>query len=215
MLGCWVVVKIGKSNYSQNMTLNFFDENCAVALLIVNKVEKLPSIAIDSIRKVCNAPIYVGYTNYSDVASLSEFSNLYLVDLSSHLAEIDLPHSSGYLDYNNPDFYQLVQLKWHLFEKLFNNQVKDCDFLVYSDFDVCWIEDPLHFLKEIFEKNSEVQVCVQDASAKLAQKSLCMGLVAFRNSAESLTIINDGKTLSVPNSVPMDAERFTPMKIGM
>ena len=177
------------------MTLNFFDENCAVALLIVNKVEKLPSIAIDSIRKVCNAPIYVGYTNYSDVASLSEFSNLYLVDLSSHLAEIDLPHSSGYLDYNNPDFYQLVQLKWHLFEKLFNNQVKDCDFLVYSDFDVCWIEDPLHFLKEIFEKNSEVQVCVQDASAKLAQKSLCMGLVAFRNSAESLTIINDGKTL--------------------
>jgi hypothetical protein len=28
-------------------------------------------------------------------------------------------------------------------------------------------------------------------------------------------VINDGKTLSVQNSVPKDAERFTPMKIGM
>jgi len=177
------------------MTLNFFDGNCAVALLIVNEVDKLPSIAINSIRKVCDAPIYVGYTNYSDVAALSVFSNLYFVDLGSHLADIDLPQSSGYLDYNNPDFYQLVQLKWHLFEELLNNQVKDCAFLVYSDFDVCWIEDPRHFLKEIFERNSEVHVCVQDASAKLAQKSLCMGLVAFRNSTESLAIINDAKKL--------------------
>lgn len=195
MFGCSVVVNIGKSNYPQSMTLKLSVENCAVALLIVNKVEKLPFIAINSIREVCNAPIFVGYTNYSDVASLSEFSNLYLIDLSSHLADFNLPHSSEYLDYNNPDFYQLVQLKWHLFEKLLKDQMNDCAFLVYSDFDVCWIENPIHFLAEIFERNSEVQVCVQDASAKLAQKSLCMGLVAFRNSRESLAIINDAKKL--------------------
>ena len=190
-----MVVKGVNSNYHRSMDSNQSQTNWAVALLIINKVEKLPSLAIKSIRNVCDAPIFIGYTRIADVHSLSGIPNLHLVDLSSYLAEIELGDSSGYLDYNNQDFYQLVQLKWHLFEELLSIHIPTCNFLVYSDFDVIWNENPEDFLRNIFLNNNEVEICVQDASAKIAKRSLCMGFIAFRNSNEALSIISSAKEL--------------------
>lgn len=171
------------------------DGNSAIALLIINQISQLPEMVISSIRKITDAPIYVGFVDYDDVVRLSIFQNLFFVDLSQFLGELDTSVSEGYKDYNNPDFYRLVRLKWYFYLELLDKHARDSNYIIYSDFDVCWIENPENYFRQVFEENNMVEVCVQDATAKFAQRALCMGMFAFRNSSGARDLIQQALEL--------------------
>lgn len=162
-----------------------------IALLIVNKVPNLPEIAIQSLRLNAKSVILVGYLRENDVSHLRKFENLQFINLSNEAQLLGIAPLGDYQDYNSQDFFGLVQLKWVLFEKIFDNYV--FDFLIYSDLDVVWLESPESYLNSIFQQYPHVSVCIQDATVRTSYKSLCMGFVTFKNDVTSRSIIKSCK----------------------
>lgn len=173
------------------MSRSSSNSNTAICLLLINKIDTLPLLSIESIRNYSSNPIYIGYLDFKDVEDLSEISNIIFIDLSesAELLELSNDSSKGYSDYSSEYFFSLVQLKWQLFKEVLSDE--NIEYLVYTDADVLWLDKASDYVVSIFENNFDIHVCVQDATFKNSRRDLCMGFFAMRNSSETRALINE------------------------
>jgi hypothetical protein len=164
---------------------SMLNKSCAVAFLIVNRIEKLPEVAISSVLEKCSADIIIGYVNELDLPSNISNERIKTVKLSPSidlLKSISLS-SKDYVDFSRKEFFQLVQLKWLLFETILS---QGYEYVVYSDTDVIWLKNPIPSLITTFEKNQKVHLQVQSFTNDPSKVELCMGFIAIRNSELAL-----------------------------
>lgn len=160
-----------------------------IALLVINKIDYLGDLALQSILRTTNAPIIVGYLDPGDVNGLRKYPGVTFVQLKHEAAKIGVQSFENYQDYATESFFKLVQLKWPLFKQA--SVIFDSEFVIYSDLDVIWIESPENYLHDVYEDNKEVNICIQDATFKGSTKALCMGFVSFRNNTRSEEILEE------------------------
>lgn len=165
-----------------------------IAILIVNKIEILPTVCVQSILEVTSNNIIIGYVDKADIGSLPEDPRIAYLDLKDEYNELVInANGNNYISFENPEFFKLVKLKWKLFEKIFLNF--ECSFLVYTDIDVIWVKNPIVELEEAFERNLDIIAYVQDYTTQLSVPRLCMGFFAIKNCRESQNLITDCKNL--------------------
>jgi hypothetical protein len=147
----------------------------------------LPEVALESIVKQSSCDIILGYVSKNDVERLNLDPRVKLVDLSSEASELGVVpgKQKTFLD---KDFYNLVQLKWFLI----NRVLKDFsyEYAIYSDLDVVWFGNAELEIKTLFDENPEVEIAVQECTTALSSPYLCMGFVGFRNSLNNFATIN-------------------------
>jgi hypothetical protein len=162
----------------------------SVCLLIINRIPRLPEIAIKSILANFQGRLYIGYLDYADVKDLDDLSDqIICVNLFKEAEKLGITsHISGYRDYLEEDFFKLVQLKWSLFEALLQDDTNR--YLIYSDVDVVWMKSAAQEIVQGFDANPNCHLFVQDVSRQVAKTDLCMGFVGIRNSEISRSIIN-------------------------
>ena len=165
-----------------------------IAILIVNKIEILPTVCIQSILEVTSNNIIIGYVDKADIGSLPEDPRIAYLDLKDEYNELVInANGNNYISFENPEFFKLVKLKWKLFEKIFLNF--ECSFLVYTDIDVIWVKNPIVELQGAFERNLDIIAYVQDYTTQLSVPRLCMGFFAIKNCPESHNLIINCKNL--------------------
>ena len=163
------------------------DPKVAICFLVVNKMKELPEIAITSAHERTGAEIFIGCLDESDLPSLRTDIKVSLIPLENQFAVIDKNLTHDYRDFAHDSFYQIVQLKWQLLQRVFD---LGYDYIIYSDTDVYWNQDPCKELTEVFEKRQQVHVQIQSFSDQASQPKLCMGFVAFRVSDLSREFIS-------------------------
>ncbi len=161
-----------------------------ICYLIVNQITNLPRIAVTSALRNTQCEIYIGYLDMNDLVDLPVNNRLHYVDLTSAALKRGLISGpKGYIDFSNDYFFQLVQLKWDLFEEVL--KLGTADFIVYLDLDVLVIKDLASEFNEVFRENSQVQVLIQDFTFLPSSPRLCMGVFAFRCNESTLAIIKE------------------------
>ena len=159
--------------------------NTLICLLIINKIEVMPGIALKSILNSTAENILIGYLNETDILDLPKSTRVTYVDLLA-LRSIDgVNPTSKYVDFSQEDFYKLVQYKWVLLKYAMTLKFET---VVFSDFDVYWHKSPIAQLNETFISFPEINIQIQTYTSEPAIEKLCMGFVAIRNnpSVESL-----------------------------
>lgn len=151
-------------------------------------MKELPEIAITSAYERTGAEILVGYLDESDLPSLRADIKVNLISLENQFAFEEENRGRVYIDFAQDSFYQIVQLKWQLLQKVFE---MGYDYIIYSDTDVYWNQDPCIELVEVFEKRQKVHVQIQSFTDQGSRPKLCMGFVAFRNSNQAKEFISD------------------------
>ena len=131
-----------------------------------------------------NVPVTVEVINISkndiEFLDLSMFSNL--KEIRAHSNELqfveNLPETLEYIDFSQNQFFQIVQLKWVLISELLRSNYK---YIIYSDVDVVWINNPIPGLEAFFNKNSNIDIQIQSFTHAPEKVRLCMGFIAIRN----------------------------------
>lgn len=164
------------------------DPKVAICFLVVNKMKELPEIAITSAHERTGAEIFIGCLDESDLPSLRADIRVNLVPLENQFSIDDKNLTHVYRDFAHDSFYQIVQLKWQLLQKIFN---LGYDYIIYSDTDVYWNQDPCGELVDVFEKRQQVHVQIQSFTDQASHPKLCMGFVAFRVSDKSREFISN------------------------
>ncbi len=162
----------------------------AVCLLVINKIDHLPKIAVSSILEKSSCHIFIGYLNLEDIRDFYDNPRVSLIDLNlaAKALGIDI-HTSGYQDYLKSDFFKLIQLKWSLLTEV--SKRTNCKYLILNDFDVIWLKDASSFVQRAFEIYQDIQVLIQDNSSNPAEPSLCMGFVVFKLNDNSTALFNE------------------------
>lgn len=158
----------------------------AICFLIINRIEELPRVAIQSALNQTTADIYVGYINDLDIIEIPKDRRIKLVQLSSEdlqLSEI----STNYQSFGSENFYHLVQLKWPLLNKVSGLGYK---YIIYSDIDVVWVGDAAKGIEKTFELFQQAHILVQSFTRSPNDALLCMGIFAFRDSLVSMGFID-------------------------
>lgn len=161
--------------------------NTLICLLVINKIDVMPEIALNSILKSTSEDILIGYINEADIVDLPKSSRITCVNLLE-LRSIDgVNGSAEYVDFSQEIFYKLVQYKWVLLD-----YAKKMNFgtIVFSDFDVYWNKSPIPQLNETFSKFSEINIQIQTYTSVPSNEQLCMGFVAFRNDVSKDNLFN-------------------------
>lgn len=159
-----------------------------ICYLIVNQISNLPKLAITSALKNTSSEIYIGYLNKKDLEELPVSARLHFIDLTSAALDRGLSiKPTGYIDFSNDYFFQLVQLKWDLFKEV--SVLGDVEFVVYLDLDVVVLRDLTLEFSDVFRKNQSVDILVQDFTFLPSSPRLCMGVFAFRCSDSTLSKI--------------------------
>jgi len=159
----------------------------AICFLVINKMQALPEISITSAFDRTEAEILLGFLDEEDLPTLREDIEYTPVPLQALFGVKKYIESREYKDFSEDAFYQIVQYKWQLLQKVLD---MGYDYVIYSDTDVYWNEDPTAELLSVFDSRKEVQVQIQSFTDNPSKPRLCMGFVAFRNSHESLDFIN-------------------------
>jgi len=155
-----------------------------ICYLLINKIPKLPRLAIESALQNTGADIYVGYLNRSDLLDLPINPRINFIDLNEHALQKNLvPETPGYISFDQDFFFQLVQLKWDLFQLVLSET--DADFFVYLDLDVVVLKDLVMEFEGVFRTSPSVEVLVQDFTHEPSVPRLCMGVFALRRSSFS------------------------------
>lgn len=163
--------------------------NFVVALLLINRIDFLPEIAIKSIRKHTDSYIYIGYVNQFDVNHLIGIShNVKFVDLSKNAKKYNLNFSDRYQDYLSNNFFQLVQLKWNLLLEVLN--LEKNKHVIYNDLDVIWLRDITRLFTEKPNISNKL-FFIQDVSREVEIKDLCMGVAIMKNSHITKKILKE------------------------
>jgi hypothetical protein len=153
----------------------------------------MPELSIRSILKSSSNDIYVGYLNLDDLSDLPDHPRIKLIDLNE-MPDKTLFTASGesYLDFTAPDFYRLVQYKWVLLQHVAS---LDFEYIIFSDFDVYWNQDPVLDIAKVFEKYTEIDFQIQTYTSDPSFQELCMGFVAIRNCSRTLLDLDTLKHL--------------------
>ena len=152
-------------------------QRSAICFLVVNQITELPEIAIQSALLCTGNEIFVGYINFADIEKLPKTSRIHFVDLGSPEYNNVFPNSK-YMDFSTASFYEIVQLKWILLQEMLK---LNYEYIIYSDIDVFWIENPVKHLESSFDLYPEIDLFIQSFTTIPDQVKLCMGFVAFRN----------------------------------
>ena len=161
-----------------------------VALLLINRIPKMPLMSISSILKQSNSNLVIGYISEADTSELPKDSRISYLDLSAEALELGIANTDGkYQSFDKDSFFSLVQLKWKLLERLLLSNPEQN--LIYSDLDVFWIRDASQLVEKSFDANPRLNLLIQNFTAEPSLPQLCMGFVAFRNSAQSLAIVRE------------------------
>ena len=159
-----------------------------ICYLLINKIPKLPKLAIESALKNTQSDIFIGYLKESDLFDLPKNSRIHFVDLNVPALHKNLmPDSAGYISFDENFFFQLVQLKWDLFQSVLSNT--NADFLVYLDMDVVVLKDLVTEFEKTFQTLPNVDVLVQDFTHGPSDPRLCMGVFALRNNPFSQDLV--------------------------
>jgi hypothetical protein len=158
--------------------------NYAICFLVINDMQQLPRVAINSVLKNSEAPIYVGYVNEVDVAIVPKHSRVKLI----HLKPFTSNQRGKYQDFGTSGFYEAVYLKWSLFLKLLD---LNYDFVIYNDLDVVWLRNAGEAMKNFFNRIERIDLAFQSFTRDPVGPLLCMGFFAFRNTDFSRRFIRE------------------------
>jgi hypothetical protein len=165
-----------------------------VCLLLINKIEELPIIAIKSILQTSQCKIVVGYIDQEDLSGLPISDRISFQKLE--VSEIGVPlldsESKDYSGWFTENFFRIVQLKWTLIKSQLN---QDFGTIIYSDLDVVWLTDMAKHMNEYFHKFSDVDAAFQSFTYEPENPKLCMGFAAFRNTGRVSDLIKEGHQL--------------------
>ena len=176
------------------MVVSISDSRCAVVFLVINKIQDLPVLAINSILQNSDSPIFIGTVREQDRENLPKNGRITFIDLSTDASRLGIPVGAGiYESFEKDVFFSLVQLKWALFKHV--SAISDCNFLIYNDIDVFWLRPVLPDLLLAFEKSPSSQVMIQHFGWIPGQPQLCMGFVAFRMGAYFDSLVSDASDL--------------------
>lgn len=154
----------------------------AICFLVINQVDELPRVSIKSALKNTDLPILVGYISDDDISSLRDLPVQFV-----RILEVESPSRSGnYSAFDQDEFYRIVMNKWGL---LLQN-LRQYDFLVYSDIDVIWIQDAAREISRIFESRTDKDLVIQSFGNDEVNPNLCMGFLGIRNSDNSVEFLN-------------------------
>ncbi len=153
-----------------------------ICLLLANDMSPVSDMCFASIRRVSSGPIVIGITHDAQRALFPADPNIIFLDLSASLS-LDglkfLETDTKYRAYTNNDFFRVVQLKWDLISKTMRMFPEHN--VLFSDFDVLWISNPLPHLEVFLSSHPNCQIVIQDNSTDLNLFAVCMGFVYFRN----------------------------------
>ena len=176
------------------MALSLHDSNCAVVFLVINKIQDLPVLSINSVLQNSNSPIFIGIVREQDRENLPKDKRITFIDLSAKASELGIPTGAGsYESFEKDVFFSLVQLKWVLFKSVSANS--NFDYLIYNDIDVFWLRPVLPDLLHAFEKLPTTQMMIQHFTWIPGQPQLCMGFVAFRMGNYFDTLVKNASEL--------------------
>ena len=168
--------------------------DASVCLLVINRIETLPVIALKSINANCDAKVYIGYLNIQDVTELLLYKNVIGVELSEAAKDLQLISGpSDYKEFGSYEFFQLVQLKWELI-RIVNHSSKS-KILIYSDLDILWLRNPISVCMQFFEDNIKASLIIQDLTSEPDKPLLCMGFACFRGGKELTSLVQELKIL--------------------
>ena len=176
------------------MAVSIHDSKCAVVFLVINQIQDLPVLAINSVIQNSNSPIFIGTVREQDQEGLPKDARITFIDLSADASELGIPVGTGnYESFEKDVFFSLVQLKWALFKHV--STISGCDFLIYNDIDVFWLRPVLPDLLKAFEKSPATQMMIQHFTWVPGQPQLCMGFVVFRMGNYFDTLVNEASDL--------------------
>ena len=66
-----------------------------VALLLINRIPKMPLMSISSILKQSNSNLVIGYTSEADISELPKDSRISYLDLSAEALELGIANKDG------------------------------------------------------------------------------------------------------------------------
>jgi hypothetical protein len=160
-----------------------------LCFLVINKIDKLPEMAISSLRAVTNSEIYIGFVDDEDIENIPKYSGISYV----RLAPADFSKKQrSYQDFTQNDFFSLVQFKWVLLENVL--EVSRAGIVIYVDLDVLWVQNPIPSIEKLLE-NDDYIIAIQDFTKDVSSPNLCMGFFAIKNSPKSLSLLKDAKML--------------------
>ena len=163
-----------------------------VCLLVVNKIEDLPVIAVQSILEFSESDILIGYIDERDLQKLPKSSRISLVNLQSQNSQIgnETSQPKYYSDWNDQNFYEIIKLKWEL---LIYALSLSYSFVIYSDVDVIWLSDAAQVIQSTFEKRVYLNLQIQSFTYASSSPKLCMGFIALRSNEYSEQILLQSK----------------------
>jgi hypothetical protein len=172
--------------------------NGVICYLLINKIPKLPRLAIESALQNTDSDIYVGYLNKSDLSDLPINSRIHFIELKEQALKKNLvPKTSGYVSFDKDFFFQLVQLKWDLFQSVLSES--DADFLVYLDLDVVVLRNLVSEFASAFLSMPRVDILVQDFTHTPSVPRLCMGVFALRKNRSAVEFLNSCSAIHTEN----------------
>ena len=143
-----------------------------VALLLINRIPKMPLMSISSILKQSNSNLVIGYTSEADISELPKDSRISYLDLSAEALELGIANKDGkYQSFDEDSFFSLVQLKWKLLERLLLSNPEQN--LIYSDLDVFWIRDASQLVEKSFDANPRLNLLIQNFTAEPSLYGFC------------------------------------------
>ena len=161
------------------MAASTLNSECAVIFLVINQIQDLPELAINSVLQNSDSQIYIGTVRDEDRKTLPKNDRITFIDLSPEASSLGVQIGDGsYQSFEKDIFFSLVQLKWVLFKKV--SQLSASEFLIYNDVDVFWLRPLLTDLLSAFSETPNIQMMIQHFTWVPGRPQLCMGFVVFR-----------------------------------
>ena len=148
-------------------------------------MQELAEIAIKSAFDVSSEDIYIGYLRLEDLPTLPVSERVKFFELQP--LGFDSDSESEYQTFADKSFYQVVQYKWSLLTHVL---ALPYNFVIYSDTDVFWNQNPVPEIESAFELLPDVNVQIQSFTDSLISPKLCMGFVAFRKCIQTEDFID-------------------------
>ena len=161
------------------MAVSNLNSECAVVFLVINQIQDLPELAINSVLQNSSSQIFIGTVRDQDRNSLPTNDRITFIDLGPEASSLGIQIGDGaYQSFEKDVFFSLVQLKWVLFEKV--SRLSASEFLIYNDVDVFWLRPLLPDLLSAFRETPSIQMMIQHFTWIPGNPQLCMGFVVFR-----------------------------------
>lgn len=156
------------------MTNADMSKGVVIAFLVINKIDELPQLAIQSALDVTKNRIVIGFTKPEDIVDLPKSDRISYKKLEYGKDWI----TNSYTGIQDLNFFKIVQLKWTLIDLILKENVR---FLIYSDCDVFWNRDPIPEIVKGFDKFPNVNMYIQSDTRAVHYLVPCMGFVAMRS----------------------------------